>query len=156
MTALRKQNQILNPQAGHLSLRAKGRLPFPVVRPESADTPNNSETLRQIAIKATAAGGSSAYRAVETLSRIPRIGERLCNDLHCADMNTSDRVKGLPHSSFWHQPCLERRFQAAITAASFSAEMESRKSNDPLDRLSQCTTTSKAVSVNDLDCQPTE
>jgi len=26
---------------------------FPVVRPESANTPNNSETLRQIAIKAT-------------------------------------------------------------------------------------------------------
>jgi hypothetical protein len=53
VTAIREQNQILSLQAENLSLRANGQLPFPVVHPESADTPNTSQTLRQIAIKAT-------------------------------------------------------------------------------------------------------
>jgi hypothetical protein len=49
MPAIHKQNHALTAQAEHLSLLAKERSPSP----DSADTSNTSERLRQIATKAT-------------------------------------------------------------------------------------------------------
>jgi len=53
MTATSHQNQALTQQAESLPLLTKEHLPLSVGRPGSAIAPDNSETLRQIAIKAT-------------------------------------------------------------------------------------------------------
>ena len=53
MTTVSPQNQALTLQATHHPLLIKGRSPFNMIRLNSVITPDNYETLRHLAIKAT-------------------------------------------------------------------------------------------------------
>jgi hypothetical protein len=53
MTTVSSRNQTLTQQAGHHPVLIKGRSPFKVIRPDLVIAPDNAETLRHLAIKAT-------------------------------------------------------------------------------------------------------
>jgi hypothetical protein len=53
MATVSSRNQTLTQQTGHQSVLIKGRSPFKVIGPDLVIAPDNAETLRHLAIKAT-------------------------------------------------------------------------------------------------------